>query len=81
MKLYPRIITVLLFLAIAFGLIWAVAKYMATPTPSGEAYQLVPDWPKLPAGIELGQVSGVGVDSDGDVSFSIVLKRFGKARN
>ena len=30
MKLYRRIAAVSLFLAIAFGLIWAVAKYNAT---------------------------------------------------
>ena len=67
MKLYRRITVVLLFLAISFGLIWVVAKYMAAPAPTGEAYQFAPDWPRLPTGIEIGQVSGVGVDSRGDV--------------
>ncbi len=67
MKPYRLITAVLLFLAIAFGLIWAVAKYVATPAPTGEAYQLMSSWPSLPDGIEIGQVSGVGVDSGGEV--------------
>ena len=67
MKSYQRIAAVLLFVAIVFGLIWAVAKYLATPAPTGEAYQLVPDWPRLPDEMKIGQVSGVGVDSGGEV--------------
>ena len=45
MKLYLRIAIVLLILALGFGLIWAVAKYFASPPPSGETYHLVPNWP------------------------------------
>jgi peptidylamidoglycolate lyase len=67
MKPYRHIVIVLIFLAIGFGLTWAVAKYIATPQPSGEAYRVVPGWPSLPEGIVLGQVAGVGVDSRGDV--------------
>ena len=67
MKLYRRIFFVLLFLLIGFGLTWAFAKYIATPPPSGETYRLVPNWPRLPNGIALGQVSGIGIDSSGDV--------------
>ncbi|HVF26056.1 MAG TPA: peptidyl-alpha-hydroxyglycine alpha-amidating lyase family protein [Anaerolineales bacterium] len=67
MKLYRRTAAVLLFLAIAFGLIWAVAKYMATPPPTGDVYQLASHWPRLPNAVEIGQVSGIGVDSRGDV--------------
>lgn len=67
MKPYQRILVVLVVLATAFGLTWAVAKYMATPPPSGEAYHLVPNWPRLPDGIVMGQVAGIGVDSSGDI--------------
>ena len=62
-----RILTVFLFLAIGFGLTWVAAKYIATPPPTGVAYRPVPEWPRLPEGIVLGQVSGVDVDSRGDV--------------
>jgi peptidylamidoglycolate lyase len=42
-------------------------KILATPGPTGQPYQLVPDWPQLPAAMRLGQVSGVGVNSQGQV--------------
>src|SRR5688572_21789993 len=67
MKLYPRIAVALITLAIGFGLTWVVAKYIATPPPSGEMYHLVPHWPRLPEGVDLGQVAGVGMDSKGDI--------------
>lgn len=67
MKRYRRIFIVLLCLAFGFGALWAAAKFNAAPPPSGEVYQLVPNWPLLPDGIALGQVSGVGVDSSGNV--------------
>jgi peptidylamidoglycolate lyase len=67
MKLYARIGITLLILAAIFGLIWIAAKYSASPSPSGEAYHLVPNWPSLPEGMAIGQVSGVGVASNGDV--------------
>ena len=54
-------------LAIAFSLAWIVAKYRASPPPSGEAYRLVPNWPQLPDGLILGQVAGVDVASNGNV--------------
>lgn len=67
MKLYSRIFIVLLIVAAIPGLIWIAAKYSASAPPSGEAYHLVPNWPNLPEGINIGQVSGVGVASNGDV--------------
>lgn len=67
MKLYPRIAVGLIILVIGFGLTWMAAKYIATPPPSGEVFHLVPHWPQLPDGTELGQVSGIGVDSSGAV--------------
>jgi peptidylamidoglycolate lyase len=74
MKLFWRIIIVLIILAIGFGLTWAVAKYIATPPPSGEVYRPVPGWPSLAEGV-IGQVGGVAVDSHGDV---IVFHRAGR---
>lgn len=63
MKRYRRAGNVLIFLAIGFGLTWAAAKYIATPPPTGEVYRSVPDWPRLPDNIDIGQVGGTGVDS------------------
>lgn len=62
-----RVFIIILILAAIFGLVWIVAKYRASPSPSGEAYHLVPGWPRLPDGIILGQVSGIDVDSSGNI--------------
>ncbi len=67
MKLPVRIAVVLLIIALGFGLIWGLAEYSASPAPSGEAYHLVPNWPGLPEGISIRRVSGVDLDSSGDV--------------
>ena len=67
MKLYQRIALTLVIVAIGFGLLWMVAKYIATPASSGEPYHGVEDWPHLTQGMEIGQVSGIGVDSRGIV--------------
>jgi peptidylamidoglycolate lyase len=67
MKLLKRVAAVLVIFALIFGLVWALVGYFAAPPPSGEAYRLVTDWPKLPGGRTLGQVSGLGVDSRGNV--------------
>ena len=65
-----------LILAIAFGLIWIIAKYRASPPPTGEAYQLVQNWPRLPNGLVLGQVAGLDVDSNGNVYVFHRAERF-----
>jgi peptidylamidoglycolate lyase len=62
-----RIFIVILILAAIFGLVWAVAKYRASPPNRGELYHLVPGWPHLPEGIVFGQVSGIDVDSSGNI--------------
>jgi peptidylamidoglycolate lyase len=67
MKLRKRVAVVLPLLVLSFGLVWALAGYFAAPPASGEAYQLVAGWPRLPEGVALGQVAGVGVDSHGSV--------------
>jgi peptidylamidoglycolate lyase len=65
-----------LILAAVFGLAWIIAKYRASPPPTGEAYHLVPNWPRLPEGLVLGQVAGVDVDSNGDVFVFHRAERF-----
>jgi len=68
MKLFiQRAFIVILILAAGFGLVWISAKYRASPPPSGEMYRLAPNWPRLTDGTMLGQVSGIDIDSDGDV--------------
>lgn len=61
------LLVILLLLIVNLGLAWVTLKILATPSPSGEPYHLVADWPQLPEGMVLGQVSGVGVDSQGQV--------------
>src|SRR3954464_6593079 len=39
----------------------------AAAARAGEAYKLDPDFPRLPADVKLGAVSGVATDSHGDV--------------
>lgn len=56
-----------LLLVLNLGLAWITLKILATPAPTGQPYHLVADWPQLPAGTRFGQVSGVGVDSQGQV--------------
>jgi peptidylamidoglycolate lyase len=62
-----RVFIVIFILAAILGLVWGAAKYRASPHPSGETYRLVPGWPRLPDGIVLGQVSGIDVDSSGNI--------------
>jgi len=62
-----QVLVLVLLLAIGFGAVWAVAKYRATPPPSGEAYHSVSDWPTSQNNVKIGQVSGVAVDSTGNV--------------
>jgi peptidylamidoglycolate lyase len=59
--------TGILLLAIGFSAAWLVAKSRASPSPSGEAYYLVSNWPQLPEGLTLGQVAGVDVARNGNV--------------
>ena len=35
--------------------------------PAGAVYQEVKDWPRLPAGVQLGEVAGVDIDANGHV--------------
>jgi peptidylamidoglycolate lyase len=75
-KLFLRFLFGLLILAIALGTVWVIAKYRASPPPAGEAYRLVPEWPRLPENLVLGQVSGVDVASNGDVYVFHRAERF-----
>ncbi|MBC7875593.1 MAG: hypothetical protein H7Y59_00365 [Anaerolineales bacterium] len=67
MKIYWRIFIVLLVIAFGFGLIWLAAKYSASPSPSGDVYHLVSNWPSPQVGEMIGQASGIDVASNGDV--------------
>lgn len=58
----------LIFLLLAGALLWAALRLVGWPLWNGRSpYHLVPDWPKLPPGVALGQVAGVGVNSQGQV--------------
>jgi peptidylamidoglycolate lyase len=67
----PRLRTWLLALPVAAVLgaavVWGVALRLSATPARGEPYHLVAGWPQLPAGLALGQVAGVGVDSAGQV--------------
>ena len=77
MKLFARYLFIgISILAIAFGLTWIFSKNRASPPPSGETYYLAPEWPRLPEGLVLGQVTGVDVDSKGDVYVFHRAERF-----
>jgi peptidylamidoglycolate lyase len=65
-----------LVLAASFGITWVIAEVRASPPPTGEAYPLVPDWPRLPDELVLGQVAGVDVASNGDVYVFHRAERF-----
>ncbi|HMJ64404.1 MAG TPA: peptidyl-alpha-hydroxyglycine alpha-amidating lyase family protein [Candidatus Binatia bacterium] len=58
----------LLVCMVALGLVGSTeAAEPRTGEPSSAAYHLVADFPRLPAGWTLGAVSGVAIDSRGDV--------------
>ena len=71
-----RVLIGIFVLAAMFSLTWIVAKYRASPAPSGEAYHLVEDWPRLSDGLVLGQVTGVDLDSRGRVYIFHRAERF-----
>jgi peptidylamidoglycolate lyase len=48
-------------------LLAAAARMTPAPVAATSAYQEVKDWPKLPDGVEFGEVPGVDVDSHGHV--------------
>ena len=56
-----------ILLIVNLGLAWITLKILATPSAKGEPYVQVAGWPQLPEGMTWGQVSGVGVDSQGQV--------------
>jgi peptidylamidoglycolate lyase len=45
----------------------ALTLWSADGAPAGSRYQEVKDWPRLPAGLQLGEVAGVDVDAHGHV--------------
>ncbi len=67
MKYLSRALLSIVCLLLLTGLVWLVKKNQSSPPPSGEAFQLVAGWPRLPEGTRIGQVSGVDVNSNGDI--------------
>ena len=56
--------------AIAIGLVAAVASGCARvkgEAPRARSFEEIKDWPKLPAGVQLGECAGVAVDANGHV--------------
>jgi peptidylamidoglycolate lyase len=77
MKLFiQRVAIGIVIFALSFGLVWGITKFRASPPPTGESYDIVPGWPRLPEGITLGQVSGIDVDSNGNVFVFHRAERF-----
>ncbi|MBV6450209.1 MAG: hypothetical protein MHPDNHAH_00930 [Anaerolineales bacterium] len=58
---------ILLAFVLLIGAAWLAKKIQVSQPPSGEPYQVVPNWPRLPEGVRIGQVSGIGINSRGDV--------------
>jgi peptidylamidoglycolate lyase len=57
---------------LVLSLVVAVGGWKGRPgarAASLERYEEVKDWPKLPAGVQLGEVGGVAVDANGHVFF------------
>lgn len=67
MQRTQRVFLIILLLPIGFGIIWGIAKYRATPPPSGEVFHPVSNWPAVQDGVIIGQVAGVALDSSGTV--------------
>ena len=66
-QIRQRILIGFVILGALFGIIWALAYLRASPPASGEAYHVVANWPNLPGAMKLGQVSGIDIDSEGNV--------------
>lgn len=60
-------ITVTVLVVVSFVVAWLLLQGFNNPAPSGERYQVVADWPQAAATLQMGQVSGVGVDARGEV--------------
>lgn len=66
-RLGKWLVVVVIGVAVNAAAIWGLALAFSATPARGEPYELVSDWPRLPAGLVLGQVPGVGVDSAGQV--------------
>lgn len=60
-------ITLIALVIINFVIAWLLLQGFNNPAPSGERYAVVVGWPQAAATLQLGQVSGVGVDPRGEV--------------
>lgn len=56
-----------LILILLVAAVWIARKLYVSAPASGEKYHVVSNWPQLPVGVVVGQVSGVDIDSTGNV--------------
>ena len=62
-----RVVTIAAATAISLAAGFVYWRSFDAPPPSGQPYELVAAWPRLPDGEALGQVAGVAVEPGGDV--------------
>lgn len=60
-------ITLIALVIINFVIAWLLLQGFKHPSTSGERYGVVIGWPQTATTLQLGQVSGVGVDTQGQV--------------
>ncbi len=66
-RLRPAQIAALILIIAAFA-VWLALRLVGWPLLNGRSpYAVVANWPKLPPGISLGQVTGIDVDSQGQL--------------
>ena len=49
------------------GAAWTAPRTRSMEQQAAQQWQLVKDWPRLPSGVKIGQVSGVAIDTSGHV--------------
>lgn len=57
----------LAFTILLSGAAWIAPRAPSTGKQTAQQWQLVEDWPRLPTGVTIGQVSGVAIDTSGHV--------------
>lgn len=66
-RIVKSVAIVLSISIINFFLFWILVDYFTARSSFGDSYHVVAEWPKLPEGFVMGQVSGVDVDSHNNV--------------
>ena len=67
MKRFKIGVALIAVIIINFAIAWLLLQWANNSPPSGERYEVVVGWPQVAATLQLGQVSGVGVDPRGEV--------------